>query len=299
MDWPVPRGEEVTRRDLAKLIGYADETALQRGMVKPQVGPLTNELLLFHDPEENPYGDVIGTDSIQYVGQGKKGDQRLSAQNLYLAEHLRRGLTVRFFVKRAPGRFAYEGEVICRDFQREFRHEENRSVLRFMLVRQDPAAERAEEALTQYLMEEDAIRHAPTEPRLVDRPAVLTPARRAIRDVAFRDLILEAYKRTCAVCGPPLTRGPYADLQAAHIVAVSEKGPDHRRNGLCLCARHHWAFDHGIFSLTDDLRVSVLMDRTDPHGELLDGDTILIPSDPALAPFPAFLGIHRAKWAEV
>ena len=299
MDWPLPHGEEVTRRELAKLIGYADETALQRGMVKPQVGPLADKLFLFHDPEENPYGDVVGTDFIEYVGQGRKGDQKLAAQNLYLSEHLRRRLTVHFFVKQAPGRFTYEGEVVCRGYNREYRPEEGRSVFRFMLVRQNPAAEEAEESLTQYLTDENELRRTDLEPRLVDGPRKLSPARRAIRDIAFRDVILDAYKRTCSVCGPPLKRGPFQDLQAAHIVAVSERGPDHRGNGLCLCARHHWAFDHGIFSLTDDLRIQNLMDGDDPHGEILDGDTILVPSDPLLTPYPSFLALHRSKWAEV
>lgn len=298
MPGPVQRGEEVTRRELARLIGYADETALQRGMVKPQAGRFQNDLFLFHDPEENPYGDVVGPEVIEYVGQGRKGDQRLSAQNLYLAEHLRRGLTVHFLVKKAPGRFRYEGEVVCRDYEREFRPEEERSVLRFMLVRQDPEAEAAEEALSRYARHTHAILAAEPEPRLIDRPLALSTVERVIRDTAFRDLILEAYKRTCAVCGPPLVRGPYKDIQAAHIVAVTERGPDHRRNGLALCARHHWAFDHGIFSLSDDLRVRNLMEQDDPHGELVDGNTILVPSDPRLTPYPDFLAMHRTKWAE-
>lgn len=135
MQLPFHRGDEVTRRDLAELIGYVDETPLQRGMVKPQTGEFQSNLFLFHDPEKNPYGDVVGPQVIQYVGQGQQGDQKLAAQNLYLAEHLRRGYTVHFFVKDAPGRFTYQGEVICRDHHREFRPEENRSVLRFELIR--------------------------------------------------------------------------------------------------------------------------------------------------------------------
>lgn len=298
MELPVHRGEDITRRELARLVGYADETALQRGMVKPQGGEFAGHLFLFHDPEENPYGDVVGRESIEYVGQGRRGDQRLTAQNRYLAEHLRRRLTVHFFSKQAPGRFLYDGEVVCRGHHREYRPEEGRSVLRFTLIRQDPAAG-AEEALSRYLSEEEELRRRDVEPRLVDRPARLSPMRRAIRDIAFRDAVLDAYKRTCAVCGPPLIRGPYVDVEAAHIVAVAERGPDHRRNGLCLCNRHHWAFDHGVFSLTDDLRVQNLTGRDDPHDEIVDGDAVLVPSDPLLGPFPSFLGLHRSKWAEV
>lgn len=137
------------------------------------------------------------------------------------------------------------------------------------------------------------------EPRLVDRLRELTPVRRTIRDIAFRDVVLDAYKRTCAVCGPPLKRGSYVDIQAAHIVGVAERGPDHRRNGLCLCARHHWAFDHGVFTLGDDMRIQNLMEGDDPHEELLDGEHILVPSDPLMAPYPSFLALHRTKWAAV
>jgi hypothetical protein len=41
------------------------------------------------------------------------------------------------------------------------------------------------------------------------------------------------------------------------------------------------------------------MGKEDPHGELVEGDSILVPSNPLLTPFPSFLALHREKWAEV
>lgn len=293
--WPVERGTLTTREELARVIGYSDPTPLQRGMVKPQTGPHQDKLFLFHDPHKNPYGDVVTGNRIEYVGQGQTGDQEFAAQNRYLAEHLQRGLTVHFFVKETPGRFLYEGEVICKGYERVFRPEEKRSVLRFSLLR----AREQEDEEDPLLVYADARveLNAEGEPALVERARRLSEAQRVIRDVAFRDAVLQAYKRTCAICGPPLRRDHMIDLEAAHIVGVSERGPDHRRNGLSLCHRHHWAFDHGIFTLTQDLRVHSLMDQDDPHGELLEGESILVPSDPRLTPFPDFVALHRQKWA--
>lgn len=294
--WPFRKGDPTSRRELAKLVGYSDETPLQRGMVQPRQGPHTNRLLLFHDPQKNPYGDLVGRETIEYVGQGQAGDQSLAAQNRYLAEHLQRGLAVSFFIKESPGQFVYEGDVICRGYERVFRPEEGRSVLKFSLVRMTDSPDEGEDPLLRYAdAREEILQEA--EPSLIDRVVRLSLADRVIRDVAFRDAVLQAYKKTCAVCGPPLVRGRMVDLEAAHIVGVAERGPDHRRNGLSLCHRHHWAFDHGIFSLTPELRIHNLMDHDDPHAEIIDGETILIPSEPRLTPYPEFVSMHRTKWA--
>lgn len=269
-------------------------------MFKPKSGPFENHIFLFHDPENNPYGDVVGPETIEYVGEGQTGDQHLRSFNLYLAEHLARGLKVHFFKKEEPGRLRYEGEVICAHHERVWRDEEQRSVLRFSLVRAAPVFDQGEtvaEPLVEYSRARAEILTRNAEPRLIDRPTRFSIAQRLVRDVAFRDVVLGAYKKVCAVCGPPLRRDSYIDLQAAHIVGVAGRGPDDPRNGLSLCHRHHWAFDHGVFALSDELRVMPLVDEADPHGELREGEAILVPSDATLAPHTPFVALHRAKWA--
>ena len=85
---------------------------------------------------------------------------------------------------------------------------------------------------------------------------------RAIRDRAFRIVLLEEYNYLCTVCGSKfiLREGreePLVEAEAAHIISVGSKGPDDPRNGLTFCKRHHWAFDQGLFTVTDASTVKV------------------------------------------
>jgi putative restriction endonuclease len=47
------------------------------------------------------------------------------------------------------------------------------------------------------------------------------------------------------------------EVEAAHIVPHSSNGKDDIWNGIALCRIHHWAFDVGWFTLTDDWRLLV------------------------------------------
>lgn len=78
------------------------------------------------------------------------------------------------------------------------------------------------------------------------------------RSIAFRLTIQRVYSGACAVCGTSLRspEGP-VELDAAHIVPRSMSGTDDARNGLGLCKRHHWAFDHGLFSVDEHRKIFV------------------------------------------
>jgi putative restriction endonuclease len=86
------------------------------------------------------------------------------------------------------------------------------------------------------------------------------------------------------------------DLQGAHVVPVRERGRDVLENGLALCARHHWAFDNGLFTLSDAREIEWLSTDSDPHNELVGGATIRAPTPSSKAPDPFYLAHHRAKW---
>ena len=59
------------------------------------------------------------------------------------------------------------------------------------------------------------------------------------REVGFRNKVLQRYGKKCAIC-----RCDEEDiLEAAHIRAVSDRGPDKETNGICLCANHHRMLD--------------------------------------------------------
>ena len=61
----------------------------------------------------------------------------------------------------------------------------------------------------------------------------------------FRFEVLKRYGKKCGVC-KSITEEV---IQAAHIRPKSKRGPDDDRNGICLCANHHIAFDKGLFSI--------------------------------------------------
>ena len=85
--------------------------------------------------------------------------------------------------------------------------------------------------------------------------------RRNTRDPRFREEVLRAYERRCAVCGYD---GRLADmplgLEAAHIKWHAWSGPDQVENGVALCSFHHVALDTGALGLGDDLRILVSCD---------------------------------------
>jgi len=89
-------------------------------------------------------------------------------------------------------------------------------------------------------------------------------ATRAVRDPRFREHVLRAYERRCAVCGYDgrLGRDDLA-LEAAHVRWHCYDGPDELSNGVALCTLHHAALDRGALGLADDRRILV---STEVHG---------------------------------
>jgi len=81
---------------------------------------------------------------------------------------------------------------------------------------------------------------------------------RIARSSAFPGRVNKEYDWRCAVSGVVLTTpSNLYEVQAAHIVPVSEGGPDDIRNGLALSHTLHWAFDWGLFGVREDRRVYV------------------------------------------
>jgi len=85
--------------------------------------------------------------------------------------------------------------------------------------------------------------------------------RRKMRDPRFRDLVLRAYERRCAVCGYDGRLGDkLVGVEAAHVRWHTDGGPDRVENGLALCSLHHKMFDLGVIGLTGGLEVKVSRD---------------------------------------
>lgn len=96
-------------------------------------------------------------------------------------------------------------------------------------------------------------------PWVTDPAPTQSPRRR--RDPRFREVVLRAYGRRCAICGYDGRLGTTElGLEAAHIMWHAAGGPDEVQNGLALCSFHHKAFDLGALALGDDLQVKVSSD---------------------------------------
>ena len=120
----------------------------------------------------------------------------------------------------------------------------------------------------------------------------LTAARSRNHQAWFSARTKAAYVWKCAFSGLPVREL----LVGAHIVPDAAGGPASVRNGICMSALHHVAFDSHMLGVDPDFRVHVsapLLEKQD--GELLavlkdlDGTRLRLPRDRGDWPDPAFL----------
>ena len=119
------------------------------------------------------------------------------------------------------------------------------------------------------------------------------------RSVAFRRVVVNAYNCTCAMCRIRLmTPEGRSAVVAAHIVPWSESYNDDPRNGISLCGLHHWVFDEGLVTVSDDhlINVSKAVSAdtrgTEPLLEL-SGRKLHLPESPIFWPAEDALSWHR------
>jgi hypothetical protein len=120
------------------------------------------------------------------------------------------------------------------------------------------------------------------------------------RDQAFRDVVLANYDRTCAVTGQKFVYSATIEADAAHIIAKGKQGTDDPRNGLALSRSVHWAFDHGIFTLSDQYEVIIHPAAKQASSNAfplleMESKRILLPSDSAYLPHSEALAWHRSE----
>ena len=112
----------------------------------------------------------------------------------------------------------------------------------------------------------------------------------------FRRAVLSGYRQRCCISGVTDTRL----LVASHIVPWREDAAIrlHPGNGLCLSALHDKAFDHHLFSLSDDFRV-VLSPALERSKDAFLREVFHPVADQPIelperfAPDPAFVRKHR------
>lgn len=118
--------------------------------------------------------------------------------------------------------------------------------------------------------------------------------RQRLHQASFRQRVIQAYRKMCAVCS--LRHAELLD--AAHILPDSDpRGEPLVTNGLALCKLHHAAFDTNILGVRPDLKIEVsakvLAEVDGPmliHGiQGFHGGQLQVPSRKALHPNPEFL----------
>ncbi|MBS0641123.1 MAG: HNH endonuclease [Proteobacteria bacterium] len=124
---------------------------------------------------------------------------------------------------------------------------------------------------------------------------------RKLRDANFRRQVCEAYNDTCAVTGLRIINGGgKSEVQAAHIWAVKDGGPDVVQNGIALSSTVHWLFDRHLISLTDDYRLILSHNRVPESFRVLfvhHSGRIHLPGDQRCWPHPVYIAKHREAYS--
>jgi putative restriction endonuclease len=232
------------------------------------------------DPTKAPYDDGIGPDGYpRYKWQGTRAE---SFDNRSLREAMVSRKPLVWLRGVGPGEF--------------------RPVYPVYLVGEEPAEHQFVVALEEGMREQ-------WEPMadLLEHPADVA-ARRRYADVVvrqrlhqrvFRDRVLLAYERRCALCRLRHTEL----LDAAHIKEDADGGEPVAPNGIAMCAIHHRAFDAQVLGISPDYRIEVRGDVLEEHDgptlrhaiQGIHGEVITLPKQKIARPDPLLLE-ERFLW---
>ncbi len=141
-----------------------------------------------------------------------------------------------------------------------------------------------------------------------NKKVVKTTRETKIRNRAFSQVIKEAYNFKCAVCGMKIYSPDRLqwEVEAAHIVPHYANGKDDIWNGIALCRLHHWAFDIGWFTLSDNFKILASgkiknlptdlgkLGNYDFIGQLTKEDLMIcLPEEKEIYPHPNAIKWHR------
>jgi hypothetical protein len=120
------------------------------------------------------------------------------------------------------------------------------------------------------------------------------------RDIAFAGIVLDNYGHACAVTGQRFKSTNHTEADGAHIIGKSVQGTDDPRNGVALSKSAHWAFDRGVFTITDQYEVLVNpkargANISDFPLLEMDRQKICLPKDAYYWPHPEALAWHKKE----
>lgn len=252
-------GERIPLRDLS------------RGIRRPGRSPAALSFLTAYaaDPTRRPYQDEEGADG--FLRYKWKGTNAQAKDNQAMRAAMEAGLPLIWFVGVAAG--LYE------------------PVYPVYLVGEEPEHHQFVVALER--SEVIAWRDRGIYLELGGREYADRLVRQRLHQPLFRQRVLHAYGRRCAMCR---LRHPEL-LDAAHIRSDADGGEPVVPNGISMCKIHHAAFDRHIVGIGPRLdlvvRPDVLEEIDGPmlrHGlQALHGQTLLVPTSRAAQPDGALL----------
>lgn len=115
-----------------------------------------------------------------------------------------------------------------------------------------------------------------------------------VRHALFPKVVKSLYNETCAVCELSVhTDKGSGIVDAAHIMPFGLFHNDDPRNGIALCKNHHWGFDAGWFTATDDYKLLVSPHLQNGLTYVTAGSPLRLPEEAVYAPDSAALAWHR------
>lgn len=205
-----------------------------KGIWKPK--QLKFPISIASDPEST-YGERDGFISDTLLYYSYEGTNPNLWTNVLLRETMRKNIPLVFLLKISKGKyFVHLPVYIIKDEPVKLRF----TVAAENVIHFSDESEIVEESEIRYLKQEYTTREV----------------KQRMYQQTFRELVLDAYRNHCAICG---LRHPEL-LDAAHIKADAEGGKPLVTNGLSLCKIHHSAFDQNILGINPDYIIEVRRD---------------------------------------
>ena len=182
----------------------------------------------YHDQTQSDERVRSRSDVMRYAFKGGNPDD---ARNLWLRDAMRRNLPIIYFYGVAPA--MYE------------------PIFPVFVVGWDPATLTCSIAAGTAASATDEW----TPPTPAERRYTMQVVRHRLHQAMFRERVVEAYGRRCALTGLPEVKL----VDAAHIVPDADDalGQPDIRNGICMSKIHHAAFDTNLIGIDPDFRIHV------------------------------------------
>lgn len=213
-------------------------------------------LVLVADHTKALYDDRWDGNVLHYTGMGRLGDQKLTGQNLRLAEQGKTATPVHLFEVFKPNQYEYRGEVELAAPMQEMRQPDDNGVSRNVFVFPLRLLGTSTEALPKVGEIESMARERQRSMRrktvaellaLAATGGAENPGKRSVIAVQYQrnDAITVLVKRLangiCDLCEKPApfntSEGPY--LECHHVQRLADGGPDALQNVVALCPNCH------------------------------------------------------------